>query len=354
VIRLFSISALAAALGLGLTGCGDAQRQEAVRHYLQAHPPEGFEVAAIPDSFTIVRKADGTSETVVAMHYRLAQPTVEVRDALALPQGREISKRIATVRGWALASLPAGHPTREEIAAASAAARTEIPAKRIVTPKGTDFETLAVLLLRKEPSGWQVTPEALAIHAPGNPDSDPNIPFENSPEVAAKYDALASVARQLEQSRGKYLADRKLAAAQSLANIRSRLRTGNTFEGTLPDRTPARLVISRGADAGEPVAAILTIQGGEQSSSARYVGGMVQQPSGEYALRAAQITSLSGPGENPATDASLHPILTLISTGNGLSAQIKAGSNPPMALDFQQAEAVDLIPDPSIQSTENE
>lgn len=347
MIRQYSITGLLAALCLLLAGCSDPRR-DIVRSYLQAHPPDGFDVAQIPEKITITKAADGGSESVVTVKYRLKHSTVEVFDALAQPRGLAIANRIAAMRGWALASLPAGDPTRDQIVAASA--RSTLPVKRVVTPAGTGFEALVVLTLRKESNTWQVVSESLDVHAPGTPDNDASIPLADSAEVATKLDDLETLAKHLEDSRKEYLAERERTAARSLADLRSQVKTGSVFTGRLSDRTLLRLVISRGMENDEPVVAVLTVLRDPQSS-ARYTGALVQEPSGDYAWRASLVTTLSG--NEPINDSNLHPILSLAPNSQGLSVQIQNDLQPPVSIQFRPAGKVDLIPEASEKVIDN-
>ena len=348
VIR--SAALLALVLSLSLTGCQDARR-DTVREWLQAHPPEGFEVASIPERIIITRAAGGASESVVPVRYRLARPTVEIRDLFTLPRGTELAKRIAAVRGWAISSLPAGDSTREAIASASATARAAFPTKRQVTPKGTEVEDLVVVTLGEESGHWQVTSSSFAVSVPGAMDQNSRVPFEDSPEVAAKFDELEIVVQQLEASRQKYLADRQRAAEHSLAKLRGLLKPGHTFEGQLPDHTPVRLVVSLGADSSADSSSVVLSIERTEHSSARYSGAIAQQPSGEAVWRAAHVTTLSDAGGPPLTDASSRPILTLAATENGLAAEVKSNEEAPIAFKLTPTGVVDLIPDASIQNT---
>jgi len=296
----------------------------------------------IPEKFAISGPNNADSSAMVTVRYRLIHPTVQSLDAFSLPRGAAIAKRLDAARGWALASLPAGNPARESIIAAAAEARKPIPAKRIVTAAGTEIESVAILKLQKQSDSWKVTIESLDVSPPGAPDRDADIPFEDSPEIAKKFDELEAAAGRIEESQRKYLADRQRAAERSLALLRSRLKTGNIFEGRLPDGAPVRLVISRGAETGDPIFAVLAVQRAEQST-ARYAGGIVQQPSGESVWRAAQMSPLSG--TDPLVTAEFHPILTLQSSESGLVAQAKSDFGSPAAFILHQSAAADLIPD---------
>lgn len=333
---------LAVALGLSLTSCHDARR-DVVRDFLQRNPPDGFEVVEIPGKFAITGGANGTSETVFEMRYRLTRPTVETHDLFSLPRGADLAKRISGIRGWALSSLPAGDPIRETIASTSASARAPFPVKRVVTPKGAEIEALVSVTLSRKPGGWQVESAPPTVNAPGSPDSDPRIPFEDSTEVAAKFNELETTAHGMEELRQKSIVDRQRAAERSLATFRAILKTGNTFEGRLSDQTPVRMVISQGADMGGSVIAVVTVQRADRSS-ARYTGGITQQPSGESIWRAAQVASLSGSGGDAVTDASFHPILTMKATGDGLTAEVKADAGRTFSFKLSPAGKVDLIP----------
>ncbi|MGH8046402.1 MAG: hypothetical protein ACREKL_04080 [Chthoniobacterales bacterium] len=334
---------LAIALGLSLAACQDTRR-DAVRKFLETHPPENFALAGIPDNITVARGSSGGDESVLQVKYRLIHPTVELHDALMDPRGVEVSRRIAAVRGWALSSLPASDPMRSEITAASAKARAPIPVKRVVTPAGTVIETLAILKLTKTAADWQVTPESLDAHVPGQFDTNRDIPLEHSPEATSKLDSLTTLAKHLEDTQKNYVESRRRAAGRSLVTLRSLMRTGNTFEGSLPSGASTRFVVTRGIEAGDPGIVVLTVQRGMQSS-ARYTGGVAREPSGEYIWRAAQVTTLSGRGDESATNATLHPILTLTAAPDGLTAHIKAGAAPAFSLKLSRTENADLIPE---------
>lgn len=326
-------------LALGLPACEDA-RKNAVRDYLATHPPEGFAVVAMPEKITV----GSTNESVINVKYRLLRPTVREFDALAQPHAAGVASRIEVVRGWALSALPADHPLRRQITTLSADAHEPFPVKRIVTPAGTVVDTLAILKVVKSADRWEVAAESLDVQVAGRPDTNRDIPLESAPEARARLHRLDGLARQLESMRREYLEDRRRVAARSLATLRARLQTGNTFEGEMPDGTAVRLVVTRGIEAGGPVTAVLTVQRGVQSA-ARYVGAIAQQPSGESIWRAAQVTSLSSPGADPATDPAQRPILTLSEAQKGFLAHIASDGAPAFSFTFHPTGKSDLIPD---------
>jgi len=347
VIRFRSAVPTACALALALGGCKDPRRDIA-RSYLQTHPPEGFAVVAVPETVPVATKPDGSGEAVVSVRYRLVDPTVEVHSGFTLPRGQKAAERLTAIRGWALSTLPDGQPLRETILATVARARADLPVKRIVTPGGTELDAVATVTLRKTGANWDAVGFHTDASVPGAPDSDARIPLEDSPEVAARFDRLEAIARQLEQSRDEYLAARQRAAAASLEQLRGQLRAGQTFEGHLPDGSPLRIIISNGVEDDEPAVAVLTVRGAEESS-ARFTGSLVQQPGGNYVWRSARVLTLSSPSliaTPAATDASAHPILTLFSTSRGLSGQLEIGAaQRPVSLGLRPAAPVDLIPD---------
>lgn len=308
-----------------------------VREHLRAHPPEGFEIAAIPEKIPITRNG----ESVLEVTYRLRRGTIEIGDALSLPRGQAVSKRIADVRGWALSSLPAGNPAREEILAGSAAARERIPFKRVVTPAGTGVSAVVTLGLVKENGAWKVSSESSGVSAPGRPD-DPAIPLENSGAVGEKLGQLEALAGRLEAARKAWLAEQERLAALSLAELRERLQTGRTFEGQAGGGIPVRLVVSRGVAGDGSAVAVLTVQRGSQSA-ARFAGAISRQPAGGYAWRADRVATLSG--NEPSLASGLRPVLTLTPAPAGLVAQIKTASHPAATIPLREADKVDLIPD---------
>lgn len=333
------VAPFALLLSLALTACEDT-RKDAVRDYLAARPPEGFAVAKMPDNITL----SSANEAAVHVKYRLVRPTVREFDALSTPGASEIADRIDAVRGWALSALPTDHSLRQQIAALSANASEPFAVKRIVTPAGTEVDTVAILKVAKSGDHWEVAAESLDVQVAGKPDTNRDIPLENAPEARAWLHRLDGLARRLESMRGEYLEERRRTAARSLATLRTRLQTGNTFEGEMPDGTTVRLVVTRGVEAGGPVAIVLTVQRGVHSS-ARYTGGIAQQPSGESIWRAAQVASLSSPGDHPATDPGQHPILTLSETRQGLLAHLAPDGAPAFSFALRPAGKADLIPD---------
>ncbi|MDD5200203.1 MAG: hypothetical protein PHC88_10430 [Terrimicrobiaceae bacterium] len=349
----FAISS-AAVLCIALAGCKDARRDTA-RAHLQTHPPDGFEVVSVPATIPVMNNPDGGSEAIVTVRYRLLAPMIEVRDGFALPRASEAARRLAAIRGWAL-GLPADDPARRSVLAAVADARAAFPVKRIVTPRGAEVDVPVSLTLSKSNAGWEVTGSKADINVPGAKDMDPGIPLEDSTEAAVRMDRLEAAAHQLEESRRQYLAARQRAADRSLATLRARLRTGQTFDGRLPDGTPIRIVVIRGLDTGGPVAAVLTVRGSEESST-RFTGSLAQQPSGDFVWRAAQVVTLSTPSSvsiPAATDANAHPILTLAPGGTGLEGQLEIGGASPVPLELRLGGAVDLIPEAAPQSTSNQ
>jgi hypothetical protein len=333
--RLRTAAFLFAAASLMLVGCRD-ERRDAARSYLQSHAPENFEVVAVPEDIPISHAADGDHATAT-VRYRSAHPTVMVRDAFTLPRGKAIDERLSAIRGWALATLPAGDSTRDAILAG--VVHPPMKVKEIVTPAGTEVSGLAELALRKQGKAWQVTELTNSATLPGGADPGPSVPLVDSEAVAAQFDALEATAAGLEKLRADYLARREQAAAQSLAVLRSQFRTGRTFSSTSRDGTPLRLVVVRGLDAGEPAVAVLTSEGLEPFT-ARFTGKLAQEPSGEYRWRAAQAQRLAG----IAPDFDL--VLTLASTRDGLGARL-GGTNAPV-LPLRPTGQADLIPDPTL------
>jgi hypothetical protein len=350
---MFALRYLApAALVLALAGCHDA-RQDITKDYLRANPPKGFEVAAIPEKLVFEYGNDGASMSSVPMTYRLLEPTVETRDIFVLPRSVDLSKRISEVRGWALSSLPADDPTRVQITSAAAEARKPFATKHVVSAKGTEVEVTVPVTLRKKFGKWTVVDTQPAATAPGSADDHPEIPFEDAPEVTREFAARETATRQLEQIRQKYLAERQLAAARSLAQIRNLLKPGNVFEGQLPNGNSVRLVISQGAEAASSLSIVITTQR-PVISSARYTGTIEQLPSGAAMWRASRISSLSEISGEFLTDAQFHPILTLAADKKGLLASATADSGKKISFRLEPVGTADLIPDISPQDVKGE
>lgn len=335
MLRLRSAACLLAAASLALAGCRDARR-DAARSYLLSHAPENFEIVTVPEDIPITHAADGDHATVT-VRYRSTHPTVTLRDAFTLPRGKAIDERLSTMRGWALATLPAGDSTREAILVGATHPPLEV--KEIVTPAGTEVSGVVELALHKEGKTWQVAKVTNSATVPGDADPGPNIPLADSETVATRLSALEAAAARLEKLRADYLTRREQAAAQSLAALRARLRTSRTFSFMLPDGVPARLVVVRGLDAGEPAVAVLSSEGLEPFT-ARFTGKLAQEPSGEYRWRAAQAQRLAG----VAPDFDL--VLTLAPSGEGLEARLGGGNAP--ALPLRPTGQADLIPDPTL------
>jgi hypothetical protein len=333
--RLRAVACLLAAACLALAGCRD-ERRDAARNYLQAHAPENFEVVAVPEEIPISHAADG-DHAAVTVRYRSLQPTVMLRDAFTLPRGRALDERLSAIRGWALATLPAGDSTRDAILAG--VVHPPLKVKEIVTPAGTEVPGLAELTLHKQGKVWQVTELTNSAAVPGQTDPGPSIPLADSEAVATQFAALEATAERLEKLRADYLARREQAAARSLAALRSQFRTGRTFSCLSRDGTPWRLVVVRGLDAGEPAVAVLTSEGLEPFT-ARFTGKLAQEPSGEYRWRAAQAQRLAG----VAPDFDL--VLTLAPSKNGLEARLGGADAP--ALPLRPTGQADLIPDPTL------
>ncbi len=330
------------ALALLAAGCGDPRR-DAAREYLPIHPPEGFEVAALPEKIPVVKKSDLAAESVVIVRYRLQAPTIAISDALATPAGQAASGRVAEVRGWALASLPAGNPTRDRILSASAAARTPIPTKRIVTAAGTEIEAVVTLQLEKRNDTWHVTGQTLDTFVPGEPD-DAAIPDYDSPSVRSRLAALEALADELTAMRKAYLAAQERIAAQSLADLRQRVQTGHTFTGRAGGDIPVRLVVSRGLrDGSGEAVVVLTIQRGALASTARFTGVVEREPSGLHVLRARQVITLSG--NEPSLLLGQRPLLTLGAAAQGVDLQIKTADHAATSLLLTTAPTADLIPE---------
>jgi hypothetical protein len=341
VIRFPSNLLAALALVLALAGCKDARR-EIARDYLQTHPPEGFAVVAVPETIPVMAAPDGSGDVLVSVRYRLVNSTIEVHDGFTLPRGQKIAAELTAIRGWALSSLPDGQPVRDKILTAVAQARAPMPVKRVVTPAGTELDAVASLKLRPDGATWRVAEFHVDASVPGAPDSDPRIPAEDSPAVSTRFDQLASTVKSLDDTRRDYLAARERTAAASLAKLRAELRTNQSFEGELPDRTAIRVVVSKGLEGSDPAVAVLTRATTDGEFSDRFTGSLVQQPTGEMLWRAANVVPLSSP---PATGPGARPTLTLFSTQNGLEGRLEIGRRSPIPLTLRPAGPVDLIPD---------
>lgn len=340
---------------LAAGGCTDGRRDVA-RDHLKSHAPEGFAVVAIPETLPIRDVSADVGELIASVRYRSLRPTVEVRDGFKLPGARESDKRFAELRGWALGSLPADAPLRAKFLAAIADAHGPFPVKRIVSPAGTEIDALITLTLRKTGRSWRVAEMTSDAAVPGAADVDPRIPLENAPEVAARIAELRSVADRLDATRREYLAARKALAEQTLAQLRSLLRTGRTFMATLPDGVPLRLVVTRGLESADPAAVVLTVQGPEEAT-ARFTGTLEAAASGETVWRAAQITTLAAPAASPLpaiVDASRRPILNLRTAESRLGGELTVSGRPSIPLVFQPAGTVELLPEISPQSAEGQ
>jgi hypothetical protein len=336
------------ALCLLLVACKDTRRDLAQSH-VRAHPPEGFEIVAAPADIPIKDSAAGEAGALTNVRYRLLRSTIEKEDGFALPRGRELAGKLTALRGWALGALPAEDPLRKSMLETVAQARAPFPVKRIVTPAGTELDALVDLKLRKAGNDWKVVEFAADASVPGAPDTDATIPFEDAPEVAARLDQIAGAVRELETTRQTYLAERARRGEESLARLRERLQAGRTFEGILPDGSQVRFVISRGLDGEDGAIVVVTVRTPGGESTARFSGGPVQQPSGETAWRAAQVTTLSVSQDGAAsvTNAAARPVLTLVSRGDLLDARWEMGDRPPVTTTLHGTEPVDLIPDPA-------
>jgi len=333
--RLRVVACLLAAASLALTGCRDTRR-EAARSYLQAHPPENFEVISVPEDFTISSRADG-SHTVVSVRYRSIHPTVAVHDAFMLPRGKAIDQRLSAVRGWALASIPAGDSTRQAIL--EGATHPPLPTKEIVTPAGTEAEGLVELSMQKQGDSWQITELTNSTSVPGVADPGDRVPPVDSETVSTQLAALEATAARLEKLRADYLARREQAAAKSLAALRAQLRTGHTFASSMPDGSPIRLVIVRGLDAGEPAVTVVSREGLEPFT-VRFTGKLAQEPSGEYRWRAANALLVAG----TPPDRGLS--LTLAAADRDLLAQLEGLGQSELRL--RSTGQADLIPDATL------
>jgi hypothetical protein len=346
VDRIFPVC-LVAIVCLAITGCRDA-RKDAANAWLMAHPPVGLAIETPPERIAVLDTPSGATATAT-VHYRLTRPTVEIRDISVLPRAIDIARRMASVRGWALGTLPANDSVRQQIVAAAAAAQAQFPVKRIVLPAGSTVDALAELTLTKGPSGWQVTDGKITPNLQGSLVDNPAAPLEDSAETAAKLASLESAALELEHLKADYLARQKRAAEQSLADLRARIRTGSVFEGALADQTPVRLVVERGLESDKPATVVLTVQRGELST-ARYTGSLAQTPSGQYVWQASLVVPLSGqPDASSAPDAG--GALSLVPSSEGLSGAIRTGTTPPARLELRHAGVADLIPDPALQPT---
>jgi hypothetical protein len=335
MLRLRVAACLLAIASLALTGCRDTRR-DAARSYLQSHPPENFEIVSVPEEISVSGGGD-SSRANATVRYRSTHMTVAVRDAFTQPRGKAIDQRLAAVRGWALASLPAGDPSREAILAG--AKHPPLLVKEIVTPAGTEIEGQVELTLQKHDKAWQVGELTNSAAVPGEADPGERVPAADSETVSSQLAALEATATRLEKLRADYLAQRERAAAKSLAALRGRLRTGRTFTGALPDGSPIRLVVVRGLDAGEPAVAVLSREGLEPFTL-RFTGKLAQEPSGEYRWRAASTLLLAG--TPPPPDLSL----TLSAADLDLVARLEGLD--PRELRLRSSGQADLIPDPTL------
>ena len=337
------------ALACLLSACHDTRRS-AVVEFVTANPPVNFELVAIDDNFHFVRESDDVVTTVVSARYRLTTPTFTFHDGLSNPEGRKIRARASAVRQWALANLPPDHAVRKAITEESPP--VELQVKRVEEPAGTEEEAMVTLRLRREGEAWKIEEVENTASYRGTPEAADGVLIENSELHASALRQLAEIVGGLEGLKENYLAERRRAAERSLEILRARLKTGRTFEGELkqPDAPPQaiRLIISRGLDQDQTVSGVFTDRNSPQSS-ARFVGQLVQLPSGEYAWSAVLGETLSAPeGTRFFTSKPRRPSIRLSGVTDGLSGEVREGADaPPGTLELKDAGEVDLIPEPA-------
>lgn len=303
-------------LALALAACADQRRDVALRH-LEANPPAGFEIVALPATVPFTRESADTAEGLVGVRLRLTRPTVEGFDASTLPAARALDQRLAVIRAWALGALAPDDPLREKFLTRIAAAREGFPVKRIVTPEGTEIEGLATLTLRREGAEWKVASLSWDARVPGELDADPAAPFADAPEVAARFAQLEKVAVELSAERDRVIAARRERAARTRGELLAALREGRAFEGDA-----RRLIVTRGLDRANSAVVVITWLG-QPVRTQRLEGSLVERPDGETVWRGA------------ASDAMLH------SEPPGLRLVLDSAD----ATTLRPAGRVDLIPD---------
>lgn len=322
----------AVAICFALVGCSD-RRGEAVRTFVAGNPPDYAELAEITGEFPLEAIGDGRFRTNVPVRYRVTDELVSIFDGFGTPEGVPIAGRLDEVRTWAATRLPEGDALRTAIERAWQQARYGFLLKRIETAKGSVRSALVSLELRPTVDGnWLIERTGNTLELTGVPDGPVGIPVEGSEEAAQLLAEVAVTAGGLETMRADWEEEFERRAAAALAALNERLATGMVFAGSAAGED-VELVISRGADRGEDVIAVLRTTGTPQAAT-RFEGraGRYDDGSAWWRGRRTDVIS-SGEGELDGRAE-----LILRGEGEGLIG-------PKISL--PNAEQVDLIPEPT-------
>lgn len=306
-----------------------------------------MELVGFDDTYQFEETGDGLFRTQVLVSYKTILATVRELDAMTLPEGVDLRRRVSNLRGWALTTVPEGDPTRDAILESARQALREFRIKRVIVPAGTSVDGVLELELGIDGAGWSIRQLRNTAYVSGEPDQQPELPFENSPEMQARFAELELLADEMKRMRDEFLQRREKTAAESRAALTKSLVTGRTFEGIArrPDgsNVSVRIVITRGLEMGEVVIGTVATDT-ESQRSAQFTGKLRQQPDGEFFWEGARSLALSGEDGFPNLQAG-RPTLRMAWDGNGLRGAISNGSDVAFQVTVNQGEIVDVIPE---------
>lgn len=314
----------------GLAGCSD-RRGDLVREFVATNPPEDVVLVEVTGEFRIEAVGDGVFRTNVPVLYRTTRETVTISDGFRTEAGAPLAARLDAVRDWAEDRLPAGDRLRTAVERTWEQARYGFLLKQVEVPVAAVLPALVSVRLQPTAEGeWVIEESGNTLDVPGVAVVRPEIPVEGTEGAERALAEVEVVAEGLEKMRADWLAEFERRAAAAAGALRDRLATGVAYEGTVRGQA-ARMVVSRGADRGDEVVAVMTTPGTPQAA-VRLVGGVARTEEGGAVWRAERVAVISGGrGELDVVDA-----VELRAEGEGLVGD---------GVSFPRGEAVDLIPE---------
>ncbi len=304
-----------------------------MRTFVATNPPDYAELAEITGEFPLEAIGDGRFRTNVPVRYRITEELVSIFDGFGTPAGVPVAARLDAVRAWAATRLPEGDALRTAIERAWQQTRYGFLLKRIEVPKDSVQPALVSLELRPTADGnWLIERTGNTLELTGVPDGPAEIPIQGSPEAEQLLAEVAVTAGGLETMRADWLEAFEQRAAAALEALRERLGTGMIYAGNV-DGVDVELVISRGADRGKEVLAVLRTTG-TPLAAARFEGRAGRYDDGSAWWRGGRIDVIS-PGEGELAD---REELVLRLEGEGLAGP---------GISLPDGKSVDLIPEPA-------
>lgn len=316
-----------------------------MREHLESTVPENMRLVEVDEAYRF-EESGGRSRAQVLVEYATVLPTVREIDAMTLPTGAALRRRVSDLRGWAMTNVPEEDPARAAMLNAAVEALQGFRVKRVVTPAETRINAVVSLELKVEGTGWRISGVENTAFAAGEPDRMPHLAAEGSPEMDAKFSELTLLAGEMDRMRERFIARREKIAGESRAALTKALVTGGTFDGTAAtedDKIPVRMVISRGLDLGGTFVGTLTT-GTEPQRAAQFTGKLRQKGSGEFFLEAVRSRVLSGAGEFPNGSRG-RPTLRLFLAKGGLSGGVDNVTGHDFQMTLVEGDKVDVLPE---------